>query len=185
METKSRLVPLKLPAALLSKFIQKATVLKTFDLRKSLSDRLSKLLLLKKNDVQEASEGGLHSKQARQLYVTSVLQTARVQGEFMPRDKHNKIHFPFNDHFLSKLNSIILGQYFIKGNMSVSTQDILEIQKNDPFLNGIRLELEKILRPKKLIPILFYIKIYFSKITWFWDSQYIGYVCLSLFVSIS
>ena len=141
LETKARFVPLKLPEAIMSKFAQKTAILKTFNLRKTLSDRLSELLLLKQNDVQKVNEGGLHSKQARQLYAASIMQAARVREECVPRDKNNRKSFPYNS-LLSKLNAIILGQYFIKSNMSVNAQDMIEIKKSDPYLNGIRLRLE-------------------------------------------
>ena len=114
--------------------------MKTFNLRKNLSEKLSRLLLLKQNSVQEANESGLHTTQSRQIYVGTILHTAQVREEFLPRDKNNRKCFPFSA-LLSKLNSIILGQYLIRNNMSIDIQDIIEIQEADPYLNGIRTQL--------------------------------------------
>ena len=140
LEKKSRFVPLRLPAPLLTRLAQKTNIIKAFDSRKNLSDNLSRLLLLKQNEIQEANEQGLHSKQSRQIYICSVMQSARVQEENMPRDKNNRKSFPFNS-LLSKLNSIILGQYLIKTDMCISPQDVTEIQSTDPYLNEIRTRL--------------------------------------------
>ena len=132
LEKKSRFVPLKISGPILSKMAQKSNILKTFNARKNLSDTLSSLLLLKQNDIQEATEMGLHNKQSRQIYITSVMNTAQVREEFMPRDKHNRKILPYNG-LISKLNSIILGQYFIRNSMNISPEDVIEIQKADPF----------------------------------------------------
>ena len=67
LENKAKFVPLKLPEHIMSKLIRKKAFLKTFSLRKDLSDSLSRLLLLKKNDIQTLTEGGLHDTQSKQL----------------------------------------------------------------------------------------------------------------------
>ena len=122
LENKAKFVPLKLPEHIMSKLIRKKAFLKTFSLRKDLSDSLSRLLLLKKNDIQTLTEGGLHDTQSKQLYVCSLMQTANVKEEYLPRDKNNKKTLQYNS-LLNKLNSIILGQYFIGNNMTISAKD--------------------------------------------------------------
>ena len=149
LEKKSRFVPLKISGPILSKMAQKTNILKTFNARKNLSDTLSSLLLLKQNDIQQANEMGLNDKKSRQIYITSVMKTAQVGEEFMPRDKYNRKKLPYTS-LISKLNSIILGQYLIKNSMNISPQDVIEIQEADPFLYGIRKQLQKHYKTKKV-----------------------------------
>ena len=119
----------------------KSEHLKTFNLRRDLSDTLSKLLMLKENGVQKLTEGGLHDTKSKQLNVCSLAQTAHIREECLPRDNKNRKTFHYED-LVGKLNSIVLGQYLIRGNMSISPADIKEMQDNDQYLRDIRLQLQ-------------------------------------------
>ena len=81
LNTTAKFVPLQLPEQFMSKLIPKSEHLKTFNLRKDLSDTLSKLLLLKENGVQRLTEWGLHDTKSKQLNVCSLMQTAHVREE--------------------------------------------------------------------------------------------------------
>ena len=78
---------------------------------------------------------------SKQLYVCSLAQTAHVREELLPRDHKNKKSFKYED-LVDKLNSIVLGQFLIRSNMSISPADIRTIQDNDPYLRDIRLQLQ-------------------------------------------
>ena len=54
------------------------------------------------------------------------------------------------DDLLRKLNSIILGQYLIKSNMTISAEDIRTIQGSDPHLRDIRSKLRQDYETRKV-----------------------------------
>ena len=75
------------PAALMTKCTLAKNALNSFNKRKNLSDTLSRLLMLKKNPVQEKLEDQLFTAKSRQIYVTSLIDKAGVRSQFLPRDK--------------------------------------------------------------------------------------------------
>ena len=149
LEKKSKFVPLKISGPILSKMAQKTQILKTFNARKNLADKLSSLLLMKKNDIQHTNEMGLHDTKSRQIYVSSLKEAAQVQEQFMPRDNNNRKKFPYTQ-LITQLNSIILSQFLIKNNMHIGPQEIIEIQESDNFLFEIRKQLRQEYGTKKV-----------------------------------
>ena len=95
LQNKNRFVPLRVPKDLLSECTKANSALKTFNSRKNLSNRLSRLLMLKKNHIQCENENKLHSAKSRQFYVAAIVDQAGVQEQFLPKSKRNTPKFPF------------------------------------------------------------------------------------------
>ena len=112
LNTKVKFVPLQIPKRLIFKLAKKSEILRTFDLRKDISDTLAKLLLLKENNVQQLAEGNLFDKKSRQIHVNMLAQKADVSEENIPRGRKNQKFVKYED-LIDKLNSIVLGQFLI------------------------------------------------------------------------
>merc|ERR1712055_1003605 len=142
--------PLLVNADIMKKCTMAKGALETFNKRKNLSMTLSRLLNLKNNQQeQEKEEAQLFDTKSRGIYVSAIIDQVKVKGNYLPRDKHNKIKFPCNK-LLENLNTIILSQYLIKNNMALSKSDIVEIQTTDPYLSDIIKQLENTDQDDKL-----------------------------------
>merc|ERR1711891_137364 len=149
LQTKCNFVPMMVPAALMTKCTLAKNALNSFNKRKSLSDTLSRLLMLKNNPVREKLEDQLFTTKSRQIYVTSLVDKAKVRSQFLPRDKRNQPKFPYNK-LLENLNTVILSQYLIKTNMALDKSDVEELQASDPYLSNIIQKLDKFGAQKEL-----------------------------------
>merc|ERR1711891_19328 len=147
LQTKCNFVPMGVTAALMTKCTMAKNALNSFNKRKTLSNTLSRLLMLKNNQEREKVEDQLFTTKSRQIYVTTLVDKAKVKSNFLPRDKRNKPKFPYNK-LLENLNTIILSQYLIKTNMALDKSDVVELQTSDPYLSNIIKKLEKF-GPKK------------------------------------
>merc|ERR1711867_277758 len=122
--------------------IPRRGALETFNKRKNLSLTLSRLLNLKNNQEREKAEAQLFDTKSRQIYVSTIMNKAKVRSQFLPRDKQNQPKFPYNK-LLENLNTVILSQYLIKTNMALDKSDVEELQKSDPYLSNIIQKLDK------------------------------------------
>merc|ERR1711888_403054 len=142
LQSKCNFVPLEIPSDLMTRCTLANNALQTYNKRKHLSETLSRLLMLKKNPIQENHESQLHSAKSRQIYVASLIDKAGVKSQFLPRDKRNFPKFPYQK-LLENLNTVILSQYLIKSNMALDRADVEEIQKSDAYLNSIIQKLDE------------------------------------------
>ena len=149
LQKKCKYVPLLVNADLMRKCTMATGALETFNKRKNLSLTLSRLLNLKKNQVREKAEAQLFDTKSRQIYVSTIMDKAKVKSNYLPKSKSNKPKFPYNK-LLENLNTIILSQYLIKTNMALSKSDIIEIQTTDPYLSDIIKQLENFNQDDKL-----------------------------------
>ena len=79
-------------------------------MRFNLSDKITRLLGLKQNKIQNEKILQLHTNTQRQVFITKLVRQARVSPSNLPRDKNNKLLLNFNP-LLARLNTILVGQY--------------------------------------------------------------------------
>ena len=94
------------------------------------------MLQLKNDQTQQNQINELHSNVQRQIFLSELVRKTHVNPESLPRNKKDKISLHF-DTLLSNLNSILLGQYLQKENMSINISDLILIQKSDRHLGAI------------------------------------------------
>ena len=68
-----------------------------------------------------------------QLLANMLAQFANVNEHFLP--KRNGKYIKYED-LISKLNTIVLGQYLIRTKMAIEPQDIKELQNSDQYLKN-------------------------------------------------
>ena len=82
----------------------------------------------------------LHSNLQRQIFLTKLIQKTCINPDNLPRNKNDRISLHF-DSLLSNLNTILLGQYLQKSQMSISKQDLNLLQRSDKHLNSIMINI--------------------------------------------
>ena len=118
------------------KFAGQQNLIKNYETRQVLCDKLSALIGLKDNRIQDKHISELHEYQEKQIYITSLVQEAGIHTVFLPRDVKGKIKFDFSQ-MLNNLNTILLSQYLQRTNNCLETNDIISIQNCDPILSEI------------------------------------------------
>ena len=79
----------------------------------------------------------LHTNTQRQVFISQLVKKAKINPANLPRDKKDKLLLNFND-LLSKLNGVLIGQYLMKQNLSISKDDMVLIQNSDLQLMRIK-----------------------------------------------
>ena len=70
-------------------------VIKDYEQRRVLCDKLAALINMKNNKVQDRQVARLHTYQEKQIYITTLIHAAGVQPGFLPQNVRGKIKFDF------------------------------------------------------------------------------------------
>ena len=105
--------------------------------RFEISDKITNLLNLKNNKVQNEKISMLHDNTQRQIFITKLVKKAKINPASLPRGKNDKLSLNFND-LLGKLNTVLIGQYLQKENLGITKSDIILIQDSDNKLVKIK-----------------------------------------------
>ena len=111
-------------------------LIKTYDTRKTLCEKLSALVNLKSNREQDGQLADLMSVQEKQIWITSLIREVGIHDIFLPRDMKGKLKFDFQ-RMLANLNTILLSQYLQRSHNYLEKNDIIQIQQCDPVLYDI------------------------------------------------
>ena len=95
--------------------------------RFELSEKITDLLNLKNNKIQNEQISQLHDNTQRQIFITKLVKKAKINPASLPRGKNDKLLLNFND-LLGKLNAVLIGQYLQKENLGISISDIILIK---------------------------------------------------------
>ena len=104
--------------------------------RQALCEKLSALVNLKSNRIQDRQLADLTSVQEKQIFITSLIREVGIHDIFLPRDVKGKLKFDFT-RMLDNLNTILLSQYLQRSNNCLEKGDIVQIQSCDPVLSNI------------------------------------------------
>ena len=111
-------------------------LIKTYDTRKTLCEKLSALVNLKSNRIQDGQLADLTSVQEKQIFITSLIREVGIHDIFLPLDVKGKLKFDFQ-RMLANLNTILLSQYLQRSHNCLEKNDIIQIQQCDPVLYDI------------------------------------------------
>ena len=91
-------------------------VLRKYENRAALSNKIFNLLLMRNTKVQNANLDQLHSNTRWQIYISQLIRKSKVHQEFLPRDNRNSIKFQINDLGKgSKIRLIIFAEFSANG----------------------------------------------------------------------
>ena len=85
-------------------------LIKTYDTRKNLCEKLSTLVNLKSKGEQDGQFADLMSIQEKQIWITSLIRKVGIHEVFLPRDMKGKLKFEYQ-RMLANLNTILISQY--------------------------------------------------------------------------
>ena len=111
-------------------------LIKTYDTRENLCERLSTLVNLKSKEEQDGQFADLMSIQEKQIWITSLIKEVGIHDIFLPRDMKGKLKFEYQ-RMLANLNTILISQYLQKLQNCLDKNDIIQIQQSDPVLYDI------------------------------------------------
>ena len=99
-------------------------LLKTYDTRQTFCEKLSALVNLKSNSIQDRQLSDLTSVQEKQTFITSLIREVGIHDIVLPRDVKEKLKFDFT-RMLDNLNTILLSQYLQPSNNCLENGDIV------------------------------------------------------------
>ena len=102
-------------------------LIKTYDTRENLCERLSTLVNLKSKGEQDGQFADLMSIQEKQIWITSLIREVGIHDIFLPRDMKGKLKFEYQ-RMLANLNTILISQYLQKSQNCLDKNDIIQIQ---------------------------------------------------------
>ena len=120
-----------------SHFKDHTEALEKYNIRFKLSEKITDLVNLKNNKLQNEEISHLHTNTQRQIFISQLVKKAKVNPANLPRDRRDKLLLNFNN-LLSKLNGVLIGQYLMKQNLNISKDDMVLIQNSDLQLMRIK-----------------------------------------------
>ena len=142
LQDKFTYMPRAIKETLFDNFTNNTSALERCNIRFKLSEKITDLLNLKNNKLQNEQISQLHNNTQRQIFITKLVKQAKINPASLPRGKNDKLLLNFND-LLSKLNAVLIGQYLQKQNLSISKSDMILIQNSDSQLVKIKERIEK------------------------------------------
>ena len=111
-------------------------LIKTYDTRKTLCEKLSALVNLKSKGEQDGQFADLMSIKEKQIWITSLIREVGIHDVFLPRDMKGKLKFEYQ-RMLANLNTILISQYLQRSQNCLDKNDIIHIQQSDPVMYDI------------------------------------------------